>query len=65
MGHKDLRQKLVFYNISFSWLLPPDSFQIIFLLRDRENDLMKFLDLDSVRLFEAGRLLNFHHFQQV
>ena len=44
MGHKDLTlrgqivQKLVFYNISFSWLLPLDGFQFIFLLRDCEND---------------------------
>ena len=29
---------LVFYNISFSWLLPLDGFQFIFLLRDSEND---------------------------
>ena len=34
MGHKDLRpeqivQKLVFYNMSFSWLLPLDGFQFI------------------------------------
>ena len=39
MGHKDLRLGqivyiLVFYNISFSWLLPLDGFQFIFLLRD-------------------------------
>ena len=27
--------------------------------------LIKFLDLENGRLFEAGRLLNFHHFQQV
>ena len=27
--------------------------------------LIKFLDLESGRLFEAGRLLNFQHFQQV
>ena len=27
--------------------------------------LIKFLDLESGHLFEAGRLLNFHHFQQV
>ena len=27
--------------------------------------LIKFLDLESGRLFEAGRLLNFHHFKQV
>ena len=31
---------LVFYNISFSWLLPLDGFQFIFLLRDSENDLL-------------------------
>ena len=34
-----------------------------------ENELYlhknKFLDLESGRLFKAGRLLNFHHFQQV
>ena len=28
---------LVFYNTSFSWLLPLDDFQFIFLLRDSEN----------------------------
>ena len=44
MGHKDLRLGqivyiLVFYNISFSWLLPLDGFQFNFLLRDSENDL--------------------------
>ena len=43
VGHKDLRLEqivyiLVFYNISFSWLLPRDGFQFIFLLRDSEND---------------------------
>ena len=43
VGHKDLRLEkivfiLVFYNISFSWLFPVDSFQFIFLLRDSEND---------------------------
>ena len=42
--HKDLRLKqivymLVFYHILFSWLLPQDGFQDIFLLRDSENDL--------------------------
>ena len=42
--HKDLRlgqivYKLVFYNISFSWLRPLDGFQFtFFLLRDGEND---------------------------
>ena len=39
MGHKDLRLGkivyiLVFYNISFSWLLSLDGFQYIFLVRD-------------------------------
>ena len=38
VGHKDLRLGqivyiLVFYNISFSWLLPLDGFQFIFLCR--------------------------------
>ena len=42
VGHKDLRLGqivyiLVFYNISFSWLLPLDGFQFIFLLRDGEK----------------------------
>ena len=59
MGHKDLRlgqivQKLVFYNISFSWLLPPESFQLKFLLRDRENDLYFIYSINR-----PGRLLNF------
>ena len=44
MGPKDLRLGqivyiLVFYKISFSWLLPLDGFQFNFLLRDSENDL--------------------------
>ena len=39
VGHKDRRPGqivyiLVFYNISFSWLLPRDDFQFICLLRD-------------------------------
>ena len=40
VGHKYLRlgQIVVFYNISFSWLLPLDGFQ--FILRDNENDLL-------------------------
>ena len=54
VGHKDLRfgkivYILVFYNISFSWLLPLDAFQFIFfppcLLRDGETDLLKCIDL--------------------
>ena len=49
-GHKDLRlgkivYKVVFYNISFSCLLPLDGFQFILLLRDSEND----LQADSIR----------------
>ena len=41
MGHKDLRLGqivyiLVFYNISFFWLLPLDGCQFILLLRDSE-----------------------------
>ena len=47
-GHKDLRlgqivYTLAFYNISFSWLLPPDGFQFIFLLRDNENGLYNYI----------------------
>ena len=34
-----LFNKLVFYNISFSRVLPLDRFQFIFLLPDSENDL--------------------------
>ena len=50
VGHKDLRfgqivYILVFYNISFSWLFPPDSFQCIFLLRESENDLYYWLPM--------------------
>ena len=48
VGHKDLKLGqivyiLVFYNISFSWLLPLDGFHFICLLRDSENDLCLFL----------------------
>ena len=55
MGHKDLRLGkivyiLVFYNISFFWLLPLDGFQYIFLLRDSENDLYNF----RCPIFELG-----------
>ena len=44
VGHKDPRlgqivYKLVFYNISSSWLLPLNGFQLNFLLHDGENDL--------------------------
>ena len=51
VGHKDLRRGqivyvLVFYNMSFSWLLPLDGFQFIFfLLRDSENDLLQFTEI--------------------
>ena len=42
VGHKDLRLGqivyiLVFYNISFSWLLPLDGFQFTFSLSDSET----------------------------
>ena len=30
--------------------------------RELAHRLIKFLDLEGGRLFEAGRLLNFHHF---
>ena len=44
VGNKDLRlgkivYTLVFSNISFSRLLPLGGFQLIFLLRDSQNDL--------------------------
>ena len=50
VGHKDLRlgqivYLLVFYNISFSWLLPLHGFQFIFFLRDSENDVLAKLTL--------------------
>ena len=46
VGYKDLRLGkivciIVFYNISFSWLLPLDGFRFIFLFRDSENDLQE------------------------
>ena len=45
-GHKDLRLGkivyiLVFYKFSFTWLLPLDGLQFIFLLCDSENDLLR------------------------
>ena len=54
VGHKDLRRgqivyTLVFYNISFSWLLPLDGFQFIFLLRDSENDLL--LQFTEIKIY--------------
>ena len=54
MGHKDLRLGkivyiLVFYNISFFWLLPLDGFQFNFWLYDSENDLY----FDNKKLFGA------------
>ena len=47
-GHKGLTlgqivYKLVFYNISFSWLLPLDGFRVSFLLCDSANDLQSTL----------------------
>ena len=49
--HKDLRfgpivYIIVFYNTSFSWLLPLDGFQFNFLLRGSENDLLSFAGLN-------------------
>ena len=38
-GFQKSRYILFFYNISFSWLLPLNSSQFIFLLCDSENDL--------------------------
>ena len=54
VGHKDLRRGqivhvLVFYNMSFSWLLPLDGFQFIFLLRDSENDLL--LQFTEIKIY--------------
>ena len=40
VGHKDLKLGKIVYTLVFSWLLPPDGFQFIFLLRDSENDLL-------------------------
>ena len=37
----------------------------VFIRLTAPGPLIKFLDLESGRLFEAGRLLNFPHFQQV
>ena len=60
VGHKDLRLGpivyiIVFYNISFSWLLPLDGFQFNFLLRDSENDLFWY----KVFVHWKLKLLNF------
>ena len=62
VGHKDLRfgqivYILVFYNISFSWLLPLDSFQFIFLLRDNENDLYYYSNFRTDVNFSARKAL--------
>ena len=48
---------LVFYNISFSWLLPLDSFKFIFLLRDSENDLYFYSNFRIVVNFSARKAL--------
>ena len=60
-GHKDLRlgqivYMLVFYNISFSWFLPLDSFQFNFLLRDSENDLLYWNFLGSCPVTVINRV---------
>ena len=61
MTHKDLTLRqivyiLVFYDISFFWLLPLDSFQFNFLLRDSENDLyrVQLLNTPARNHFEQG-----------
>ena len=56
VGHKDLRLGqivyiFVFYNISFSWLLPQDGFQFNFLLPDSENDLYREVLSDACQPF--------------
>ena len=62
VGHKDLRfgqivYILVFYNISFSWLLPLDGFQFIFLVRD--SDLYR-----SIAIFYIYTVLFLRQFVQ-
>ena len=61
--HKDLTLRqivyiLVFYDISFFWLLPLDSFQFNFLLRDSENDLYRGVALKyaGTKTFRIGLL---------
>ena len=59
VGHKDLKlgqivEELAFYNILFSWLLPLDGFQFIFLLRDSENDL--YIISLSISFFQSSFL---------
>ena len=76
MGCKDLRFGqivciLVFYNISFSWLLPLDGFQFIIffvpcLLRDSENEELNFVPLsfslhENAFDTEACALTGVHH----
>ena len=60
VGQKDLRLGqivyiLVFYNVSFSWLLPPDGFQFNFLLRDSGNDLYGHLIITDSWLCPWGK----------
>ena len=67
VGHKDLKLGqifyiLAFYNISFSWLLPLDGFQLIFLLRDTENDLYAGNISAAEKLKEQLTLSNFKLF---
>ena len=63
MGYKDLRfgqivYILVFYKISFSWLLPLDGFKCIFfvpcLLRDSENEELTIKNLNTPLVQPAG-----------
>ena len=68
VDHKDLRLGqivyiLVFYNISYSWLLPLDGFQFFLFLRDSENDIYlivfdrfndKIRHIDTIFSFSSG-----------
>ena len=63
MGHKDLRlgkivYVLVFYNISFSWLLQLDGLQFIFLLSDSKNDLFRVI-VFHVIIYVAELYMNY------
>ena len=62
-GHNSIYDKKMFVLCVAFW---KNSFlKIPYLFDSPPWALIKFLDLESGRLFEAGCLLNFHHFQQV
>ena len=65
MGHKDLRLGkivyiLVFYNISFSWLLSLDGFQYIFLVRDSRMTVKTIYKLHHRKVLLNSLQLNVH-----